>query len=76
MEEVIVYTTPTCPWCTKVKGYLNEKGIQYREVDVATDGDAARKMVEVTGQRSVPVIAKGEQYVIGFNPEQIDQMVH
>lgn len=76
MEEVIVYTTPTCPWCTKVKEYLNEKGVHYREVDVAADWDAARKMVEVTGQRSVPVITKGDQYVIGFNPEQIDRMVH
>lgn len=75
MEEIIVYTTPTCPWCTKVKSYLSEKGVSFREINVATDGEAARKMVEITGQRSVPVIAKGDQYVIGFNPGQIDRMV-
>jgi glutaredoxin 3 len=76
VEEVTVYTTPTCPWCTKVKSYLDEKGIAYREVDVAEDAAAARQMVEVTGQRGVPVIAKGEQYVVGFNREEIDRILH
>jgi glutaredoxin 3 len=76
VEEVTVYTTPTCSWCTKVKAYLNEKGISYREVDVAADAAAARQMVEVTGQRGVPVITKGEQYVVGFNREEIDRIMH
>lgn len=76
MEEVTVYTTPTCPWCTKVKSYLDEKGVAYHEANVAADASAAREMMEVTGQRSVPVITKGEQYVIGFNQTEIDRMLH
>jgi glutaredoxin 3 len=76
VEEITVYTSPTCPWCTKVKSYLDEKGIVYREVDVAADADAARQVVEVTGQRGVPVIAKGSDYVVGFNREEIDRILH
>lgn len=76
MSEVTVYTSPTCPWCTRLKSYLNEKHISYDEVDVSADHSAAMKMVDVTGQRSVPVLMKGDQFVIGFNPEQIDQIVH
>jgi glutaredoxin 3 len=76
MEEITVYTTPTCPWCSKAKSYLSEKGVAYKEVNVATDANAARQMVEITGQRSVPVIAKGDQYVVGFNQGEIDRILH
>ena len=48
-----VYTTPTCPWCGKVKEYLQAKGVQYSEIDVAADASGARRLVELTGQRSV-----------------------
>ncbi|HOP73642.1 MAG TPA: glutaredoxin family protein [Bacillota bacterium] len=75
MSDITVYTTPTCPWCTRLKNYLKEKGVDFHEVDVSTDYDSAMKMVDLTGQRSVPVLAKGGQYVVGFNPEQIDRIL-
>lgn len=76
MEDVTVYTTPTCPWCTKVKSYLRNKGINYKEVDVMDDVEAAQRMVELTGQRSVPVITIGERYIVGYDPDRIDSMLH
>lgn len=76
MEDVTVYTTPTCPWCTKVKSYLRNKGIDYKEVDVVEDIDAAQRMVELTGQRSVPVITIGERYIVGYDPDRIESMLH
>lgn len=75
MSDLTVYTTPTCPWCSRLKDYLNEKGVSFNEVDVSADYDAAMKMIDLTGQRSVPVLAKGDQYVVGFNPEQIDRVL-
>ncbi|HQF91165.1 MAG TPA: glutaredoxin domain-containing protein, partial [Synergistaceae bacterium] len=54
--EVKVYSTPTCPWCTKVKEYLKGKGVTFTSVDVSQDRDAARDMVARTGQMGVPVI--------------------
>ena len=76
MDEITVFTTPTCPWCTKTKTYLKDKGISFTEKDVADDSDAAREMIELTGQRSVPVIQKGGQYVVGFDPERLENMLH
>jgi glutaredoxin 3 len=75
MEEITVYTSPTCPWCSKVKEYLNGKGVNYREVNVATDFNAAQKMMDTTGQRGVPVITKGSEYIVGFDRERIDSML-
>ncbi len=76
MEDVTVYTTPTCPWCNKVKTYLNEKGINFEEKNVADDYQAAQAMIDLTGQRAVPVIQKGGQYVVGFDPERLESMLH
>jgi glutaredoxin 3 len=75
MSEVTVYTTPTCPWCNKIKSYLDEKGVTYDEVDVATDYQAAQKMVSLTGQRSVPVVTKGEHYIVGYDPDRLESML-
>ncbi len=75
MEEIAVYTTPTCPWCNKVKTYLNNKGVNYREYNVAIDSQAAQRMTEITGQRSVPVITKGDRYVVGYDPDRLDSMI-
>lgn len=75
MEQIDVYTTPTCPWCGKVKEFLREKGAKYSEIDVAADPSGARKLVELTGQRSVPVTVKKDQIVVGYDPEQLAMLV-
>ncbi|MGE5558013.1 MAG: glutaredoxin family protein [Bacillota bacterium] len=75
MPEVTVYTTPACPWCNRVKSYLSDKGISYREIDVAAEPEQARRMVEKTGQRTVPVIEIGDDVVIGFDRERLEELL-
>jgi len=67
-----VFSTKTCPWCTKVKEYLQNKGIEFETVDVSANREAAMEMVKKTGQMGVPVTQIGEKYIIGYNPEAID----
>ena len=43
-HNVIVYSTPTCPWCVRVKEYFEEKKIKYTHYDVSKD----QENVEVT----------------------------
>lgn len=75
MAEVTVYTTPTCPWCTKLKNYLDEKGVPYQEVNVALDNEAAKNLIDLSGQRSVPVTTVGDQVIVGFDPESLDSLL-
>ncbi|MHB0912713.1 MAG: glutaredoxin family protein [Armatimonadota bacterium] len=74
-KEVKVYSTPTCPWCRKVKEYLNEKGVPFTDFNVAEDRDKYAEMVELSGQRGVPVIMIGDQLVVGFNQNKIDELL-
>ena len=32
--EIKVYTTPTCPWCQKVKDWLKQKNVSFEEINV------------------------------------------
>ena len=70
-----VFTTKTCPWCTKIKEYLEEKKIPFENIDVAANREAAMEMVRKSGQMGVPVTQIGEKYIVGYNPEAIEEEI-
>ena len=70
--KVTVYSTPTCPYCTMAKRYLNERGIKYEDVNVAADQARALEMLTKTGQMGVPVLDIGGEVIIGFDRNAID----
>lgn len=74
-HEVIVYTTPSCPWCAAVKQYLEERGIPYTEIDVSQDQAAAMEMIRKSGQMGVPVVEIDGEIVIGFDKERLDYLL-
>ncbi len=73
--KIIVFTTSTCPWCRRVKQYLQTKGYRFREVDVSRDEAAARDLVRRTGQMGVPVTLINNRPVVGFDQVQIDRLL-
>jgi glutaredoxin 3 len=75
MQPVTIYSTPTCHFCHMAKDYFEEKGVAYNDIDVSKDMNAAREMIMKSGQRGVPVIAIGDQFVVGFDQPRIDQLL-
>ena len=71
-HRVIVFSTPTCPWCTRAKTYLRGRGVVFRDVDVSRDPAAARYLVRRTGQMGVPVIEIDGRPIVGFDQARID----
>lgn len=72
MSKVVIYTSPTCPYCKKAKSYMNEKGVDFHERDITKD-PSARKTLASRGYRSVPVIDIDGEYILGFDEGKIDQ---
>ncbi|MDD5251212.1 MAG: glutaredoxin family protein [Patescibacteria group bacterium] len=70
-KSVIVYSTPTCPYCKMAKAFLDEKGVKYADIDVSTDRQAAEQMVEKSSQFGVPVLEIDGEIVVGFDKEAI-----
>jgi glutaredoxin-like YruB-family protein len=75
IKQVTVYSTPTCSWCTTLKSYLNKSGIRYSEVDVSKNEEAAREMVQRSGQQGVPQTLIGGEMVIGFDKSKINRLL-
>ena len=75
MTEIEVYTTPSCPYCTKLKNWLGEQDIDYEAFDLSQNKEKAQELIQKTGQRGVPQtrIKDGdeEKAVIGFQPDKI-----
>jgi len=74
-KKVIVYTTPTCSWCTRIKEHLNRHQIEYREVDVASNSAAAEEMRRKSGQMGVPQTEIDGQMIVGFDRPKIDRLL-
>lgn len=73
--DVKVYSAPTCPWCSKVKSYLVRKGVEFIDIDISSNREAAVEMVDKTKQMGVPVVQIGSEYVVGFDPARIDELL-
>ncbi|MFB6208246.1 MAG: glutaredoxin family protein [Candidatus Nanohaloarchaea archaeon] len=75
MAEIKVFSTPTCPYCTKVKEWLDEEGYDYEEFNVAENKEKAKEMIQRTGQRGVPQTFVGDKEIIGFPPDKIEKAI-
>lgn len=71
-----VYTTSTCPWCTKAKEYLKSLNIDFQELNVQSDMEARTEMLKKTKQGHVPVIDINGEIIIGFKQEEIDMALN
>jgi len=73
--SVIVYSTPTCPFCKKVKSYLQEHHIEFTDIDVMGDQEQAAEMIKKSGQMGVPVIDVDGEIVIGFDEKKLKELI-
>lgn len=73
--HVIIYSTPTCPYCKLAKDFFKDKSISFTEVDVAADPAAANEMVKKSGQMGVPVVEIDGQIVVGWNQVALNDII-
>lgn len=68
MVDVQVYTTNYCPYCKRAKQLLASKGVEYSEIDVTSDKDERKRLIERTGgMKTVPQIFIGDEHIGGFD---------
>ncbi len=74
-HSVTVFSTPTCPWCARLKAYLRQHNIPFKDVDVSRDTKAAQDMVRRSGQIGVPQAWIDGQVVVGFDRRRVDALL-
>jgi glutaredoxin 3 len=57
------------------KEFFRKKGIDFKDFDLSKDQAAVMKMFKLTGQKRVPVVQKGERFVVGFNSGEIKKLI-
>ncbi|MDD2927620.1 MAG: glutaredoxin domain-containing protein [Candidatus Omnitrophica bacterium] len=72
-KNVKIYSTPTCPWCIRVKQFLKDNNIVFEDYDVSSDRLRADEMVKKSGQMAVPVLDIEGEIIVGFDREKIKQ---
>lgn len=74
-SDVKVYSAPHCKACEIAKDYLREMGIGYEEIDVSQDADACEALLNLTGHLQLPVVQRGDRFVIGFSRRRLDELL-
>lgn len=74
MPKVTVYATKNCPYCRMVKAFLDRQGVDYLSIDVGTDKEQAKKMIEISGQYGVPVVTVDDEVIVGFDAQRLNEL--
>jgi glutaredoxin 3 len=66
MAHVRVYSSDYCPYCSRAKALLQQRGVtDYEEIVVDGKPELRAQMTKLTGRTSVPQIFVGETHVGG-----------
>lgn len=60
-----VFTTPTCAYCHALMDWLDEQGIEYKEMDATQE----------EGITAVPVTVIGDKKIVGFDRPAIKRAI-
>ena len=74
--NVIVFSTPTCAYCSQAKRFLREHHVRFSDVDVSRDPRAASDLQRRTGQLGVPVILVNNRPIVGFDQPKLAQLLN
>jgi mycoredoxin len=56
-HQLTMYTTPWCGYCRRLKGQMDREGIEFAEVDIEQEPDAAEFVMSVNGgNQTVPTL--------------------
>lgn len=56
MRDVVVYTTESCSYCSRVKMLLKARGIAFREENLAGNPAGVVELAERTGMMTLPQV--------------------
>ena len=66
MAHVKIYSSDYCPYCSRAKALLQQRGVtDYEEIVVDGKPDVRAQMAQLAGRTSVPQIFIGDTHVGG-----------
>lgn len=73
LQGLTLYHYHSCPYCIRVRNFLERSGLEVELADVRTDRERYRDLVESTGRSTVPVLRiEDEHGEVRWLPESLD----
>jgi glutaredoxin 3 len=70
MSKITVYTTEPCSFCSRVKGLLTARGLEFQEVNLTKDPAGRVELARRTGMMSFPQVLVDDQLLGGYTEVQ------
>lgn len=65
MSKIKLYTSPWCPDCYAVKRVLDEKELEYEEINIDKNPEAKEIVIKAIGKRVVPTLEYKGNFIDG-----------
>jgi glutaredoxin 3 len=65
MPQVTLYTRPYCPYCIRAVDLLEQKGVDFTEIEAGFDPEKRQEMMRRSGRTTFPQIFIGDQHIGG-----------
>lgn len=65
MPQVTIYTRPYCPYCIRAVDLLEQKGVDFSEIEAGFDPEKRQEMMSRSGRTTFPQIFIGEAHIGG-----------
>jgi glutaredoxin 3 len=66
MARIQMYTTRWCGYCVRAKTLLESRGISFEEISLDDDPDFRRRLLDLTGEWTVPQIVIDSRPIGGY----------
>ena len=71
-QNIRLFVKPGCPWCDDATDWLDKRQIAYETLDVISDPQARREMLELTGQTKAPSIDVDGKILADFGADELE----
>ncbi len=74
-QGVILYCTRWCPTCYRARAYLEQRGINYTEIDINYDKEAARRVRSwANGNQTTPTFEIDGTVIVSYDEEKLNEV--
>ena len=73
-RKILIYSTSWCQPCKLAKKLLQERGLDFQEIDIEEKGWSREDLFDITGGRTVPQVVINDDTIGGYdNLIRLDQ---
>ena len=65
-KKIRMYVWKSCPYCKAAVRVLNEKNLEYQEIDIYGETEMRKKLQDETGHYTVPYIFIDKTFIGGY----------